>query len=118
MVTEGQVVAVDGKTLRRSHDRTLGKAVIQMVSAWATANRLILGQIKVDDQSVVAGRRSLSGVDRPSQTQACDLALFMWLRWRGIASPGPEVTQVSDSCQDMIMHFPQPCGIIWLKLFP
>ena len=50
-VTEGQVVAVDGKTLRRSHDRTLGKAAIQMVSAWATANRLVLGQVKVDDQS-------------------------------------------------------------------
>jgi len=49
--TEGQVVAVDGKTLRRSHDRTLGKAAIQMVSAWATANRLVLGQVKVDDQS-------------------------------------------------------------------
>ena len=50
-VTKGQVVAVDGKTLRRSHDRTLGKAAIQMVSAWATANRLVLGQVKVDDQS-------------------------------------------------------------------
>jgi predicted transposase YbfD/YdcC len=49
--TKGQVVPVDGKTLRRSHDRTLGKAAIQMVSAWATANRLVLGQIKVDDQS-------------------------------------------------------------------
>jgi predicted transposase YbfD/YdcC len=45
------VVAVDGKTLRRSHDGLLGKAAIQMVSVWASANRLVLGQIKVADAS-------------------------------------------------------------------
>jgi predicted transposase YbfD/YdcC len=50
-VTAGQVVAVDGKTLRRSHDRTLGKAAMAMVSAWATENHLVLGQVKVDDDS-------------------------------------------------------------------
>jgi predicted transposase YbfD/YdcC len=50
-VTERQIVAVDGKTLRCSHDSTLGKAAIQMVSAWASANRLVLGQLKVDEQS-------------------------------------------------------------------
>lgn len=51
VITKGQIIAVDGKTLRRSHDRTLGKAAIHMVSAWASANRLVLGQIKVDDKS-------------------------------------------------------------------
>jgi len=50
-LTPGQVVAVDGKTLRRSHDRTLGQSAIHMVSAWATANRLVLGQVKVDEKS-------------------------------------------------------------------
>ena len=50
-VTQGQVVAVDGKTLRRSHDQRLGKAAIHMVSAWARENRLVLGQVKVDDKS-------------------------------------------------------------------
>jgi len=49
--TRGQIVPVDGKRLRRSHDRTLGKAAIQMVSAWATENRLILGQMKVAEGS-------------------------------------------------------------------
>ncbi len=34
--SENQVVALDGKTLRRSHDRSKGKAAIHMVSAWAT----------------------------------------------------------------------------------
>lgn len=50
-VTQGQVVAIDGKTLRRSHDRQLGKDAISMVSAWAAANRLVLGQVKVNEKS-------------------------------------------------------------------
>jgi len=50
-VFQGQVVAVDGKTLRRSHDKAIGKQAIQMVSAWAAENRLVLGQMKVDDHS-------------------------------------------------------------------
>lgn|SRR5574337_966178 len=49
--TSGRIVAVDGKTLRRSHDRRLGKGAIHMVSAWATANHLVLGQVKVDNKS-------------------------------------------------------------------
>ena len=47
----GQVVAIDGKQLRRSHDKGLGQAAIYMVSAWATANRLVLGQRKVAEKS-------------------------------------------------------------------
>ena len=50
-VIEGQVVAIDGKTVRRSHDRRADKSAIHMVSAWASANRLVLGQIRVDDHS-------------------------------------------------------------------
>ena len=50
-VTEGQTVPVDGKTLRRSHDRTLGKKALHMVSAWASENRLALGQVKTDEKS-------------------------------------------------------------------
>jgi predicted transposase YbfD/YdcC len=50
-ITEGQVIAIDGKTLRRSHDKTLGKGAIVMVSAWATADHLVLGQVKVDEKS-------------------------------------------------------------------
>jgi|tagenome__1003787_1003787.scaffolds.fasta_scaffold20622902_1 predicted transposase YbfD/YdcC len=50
-LTAGEVIAVDGKQLRRSHDATAGKAAIHMVSAWATGNGLVLGQRKVDDKS-------------------------------------------------------------------
>lgn len=47
----GEVVAIDGKTLRRSFDRAAAKGAIHMISAWASANRLVLGQLKVDDKS-------------------------------------------------------------------
>jgi len=50
-VTRGQVIAVDGKTVRRSHDKGRGKGAIHLVNAWASANGLTLGQRKVDDKS-------------------------------------------------------------------
>lgn len=50
-MTQGQVIAIDGKTLRRSHNQTIGKAAIHMVSAWASANQMVLGQLKVDEKS-------------------------------------------------------------------
>jgi predicted transposase YbfD/YdcC len=49
--SDGELVAIDGKTLRRSFDRANQKAAIHMVSAWAAANHLVLGQVKVDDKS-------------------------------------------------------------------
>lgn len=49
--TAGEIIALDGKQLRRSHDKSHGKAAIHMVSAWATSNRLVLGQVKVDEKS-------------------------------------------------------------------
>lgn len=50
-LTRHQVIALDGKKLRRSHDHRLGKKAIAMVSAWATANHLVLGQVKVRAKS-------------------------------------------------------------------
>jgi predicted transposase YbfD/YdcC len=50
-VTEGEVIAIDGKTLRHSYDNSQEKSAISMVSAWATNNRLVLGQVKVDEKS-------------------------------------------------------------------
>lgn len=50
-LSQGQVIAIDGKTLRHSYDRSESKAAIHMVSAWATTNRLVLGQRKVEDKS-------------------------------------------------------------------
>lgn len=47
----GDIVSIDGKTLRHSFDRATGQAAIHMVSAWASANRLVLGQLKVEEKS-------------------------------------------------------------------
>jgi predicted transposase YbfD/YdcC len=44
-------IAIDGKTVRRSHDRGAGKSALHLVSAWATANHLTLGQVAVSDKS-------------------------------------------------------------------
>lgn len=50
-VTKGEVIAIDGKTLRHSYDRMPGRGAIHMVSAWACANHLVLGQTKVNEKS-------------------------------------------------------------------
>lgn len=50
-LTQGQVVAVDGKQLRGSGDKAQGRAAINLVSAWASANQLVLGQVKVAENS-------------------------------------------------------------------
>jgi predicted transposase YbfD/YdcC len=50
-VKRGQVVAVDGKTLRGSQDESNGKSAIHLVSAWASESGLLLGQRKVAEKS-------------------------------------------------------------------
>ena len=50
-VSEGEIIAIDGKTLRQSYDKGAGKGAIHMVSAWAAQNQLVLGQVKVDEKS-------------------------------------------------------------------
>ena len=44
-----QVIAVDGKTLRRSHDRGQGREALHLISAWATETGVALGQVRVAD---------------------------------------------------------------------
>ncbi|MBD2359588.1 ISAs1 family transposase [Tolypothrix sp. FACHB-123] len=50
-ITNGEIVAIDGKSLRHSYDSKSEKAAIQIVSAWATSQKLVLGQVKVDSKS-------------------------------------------------------------------
>jgi len=50
-VTDGQIMSVDGKTLRGSYDRSDNKAAIHMVTVWATTNHLALGSRVVDQKS-------------------------------------------------------------------
>lgn len=50
-LSDGEVVAIDGKCVRRSYDTGKGQGAIHMVSAWASENRVVLGQVKVDSKS-------------------------------------------------------------------
>jgi predicted transposase YbfD/YdcC len=50
-VIQGQLINIDGKRLRGSEDKVLGKRAIYMVSAWAEENEIVLGQRKVDEKS-------------------------------------------------------------------
>jgi len=50
-VTKGQVVALDGKTLRGSHKGGVGKEAIHLVNAWAVSSGIVLGQRKVDGKT-------------------------------------------------------------------
>jgi predicted transposase YbfD/YdcC len=50
-VIPGEIIAIDGKTLRRSHDRAQGLAALHLVSAWASANSVVLGQVATEAKS-------------------------------------------------------------------
>lgn len=47
----GEIVSIDGKSARHSYDKGKGQGAIHMVSAWASENQLVLGQVKVADKS-------------------------------------------------------------------
>ncbi|WP_051227892.1 ISAs1 family transposase [Oceanospirillum beijerinckii] len=49
--TQGEVVSVDGKTLRRSYDKPDGKAAIHVVNAWASDTGIVLGQLRMSEKS-------------------------------------------------------------------
>jgi hypothetical protein len=49
-ISDGQLIALDGKTLRGSYERGGKQGMIHMVSAWAVQNRIVLGQRKVDEK--------------------------------------------------------------------
>jgi len=49
--TGAQIIPIDGKTLKGSYDRALGKTALHLVSAWSSQHRLVLGQVKVADKS-------------------------------------------------------------------
>ncbi len=50
-LSEGDLVAIDGKTIRRSYDKKSEKSAIHIVSAYAEKNRICLGQIQTSEKS-------------------------------------------------------------------
>ncbi len=51
IATQGEVIAIDGKTVRGSYDKQSKKNAIHMVSAFAANNGVVLGQIKTAEKS-------------------------------------------------------------------
>jgi predicted transposase YbfD/YdcC len=47
----GEIIPIDGKTIRGSYDRNQGQSALRVVSAWASEQRLVLAQVKVEDKS-------------------------------------------------------------------
>jgi hypothetical protein len=60
-----EIIAIDGKTSRRSHDRGKGRKPLHMVSAWATNQRIVLGQEATEEKSneITAIPRLLKSLD-------------------------------------------------------
>jgi predicted transposase YbfD/YdcC len=50
-ITQGEIIAIDGKTLVGSHDHARDKAAVHLISAWAAQNHLVLGQCATDAKS-------------------------------------------------------------------
>jgi len=87
--TERQVIAIDGKTLRRSFDRARGKSALHLVHAWATANHLLLGQAAVDEKSneitaipVLLKMLSISGAIVTIDAMGCQKEIARTIRGR------------------------------------
>ena len=77
-LAQGEVVAIDGKTVRRSHDRNSGKQAIHLVSAWAWT----LGQVKTEEKSneITAtpfARRTSTGASSPL-AMGCQKNIALW----------------------------------------
>lgn len=87
--TERQVIAIDGKCLRRSFDRAKGKSALHLVHAWATASHLLLGQVAVDEKSneitaipVLPKMLSISGAIVTLDSMGCQKEVARTIRGR------------------------------------
>lgn len=72
-LSEGSVVAIDGKSLRGTYDKSKRNAVIHRVSAFSAENRLVLGQVKT-------GAKSNEITAIPERLQLLELK-GVWSRW-------------------------------------
>ena len=88
------MIAIDGKTVRRSHDRAKGRAALHLVSAFAANSHLVLGQEAVDDKTnettaipvlleKLAAGRSLEGAVVTIDAIACNPQIAQSIRDAG-----------------------------------
>ena len=96
-ITAGEIIAFDGKQSRNSGDEKNGKGVINTVSAWATSNRLVLGQKKVEGKS-----NEITAL--PELIQILDLAVcIVTRRFGGKLPPKSSLTIDAMGCQREIV---------------
>lgn len=102
--TQGEVVPIDGKTVRRSFDKATGQAAIHMVSAWGSRNGITLGQVKVDDKSneITAIPKLLAMLDIRGRIITVDaLGTQKAIAEQVIAQGGDYVMAVKDNHPDL-----------------
>jgi predicted transposase YbfD/YdcC len=113
-----EVVAIDGKTLRGSYDRTSGTGALHVLSAWASENRLVLGQLPVEikENEILAIPRllellELKGAIVTIDAMGCQKDITHKIVERGadyvIGLKGNQATLHQDAA-DFFREFPQP----------
>ncbi len=75
-MVKDQVIAIDGKCLRHSYDKSHNKSAIYMVSAWASENKIVLGQVKTQEKSneITAIPKLLDALEIKGSTVTIDAA--------------------------------------------
>jgi predicted transposase YbfD/YdcC len=79
---KGDVVSIDGKTMRRTLDKASGASAIHLVSAWSAKNNLCFGQIKVNEKSneitaipLLLNMLDIKGVTITMDAMGCQFAI-------------------------------------------
>ncbi len=111
-VTEGQLIALDGKTVRASLDRAKGTNPLHVVSAWASAQRVVLGEVLVDEKSneitaipKLLGMLELHGAIVTIDARGCQKEIAAKVRERGADDVLTVKGNQEHLEEDIIAHF-------------
>ena len=105
----GEVVAIDGKTARRSYDRAGGQRALHLVGAWATQNTLTLGPVKTAEKSneITAEITAIPQLLRQLELQGCIVTIAAMGCQREIAQ------QIVDGGADYVMAVQENQGQLY-----
>jgi len=96
-IAEGEIIPVDGRTLRRSYDRSSGRTATHTVSAWASESGIALGQVRTDEKSdEITAIPKLSGCIVTADAMGCQKKIAELITDRGadhvLAVKGEDMT--------------------------